>query len=61
MLIPARNDAPDVFLYVYGMNVKSAAEVDATTLPETNSLQRGVKKLLQEGIYIHQYHGFIPF
>ena len=61
LLIPARNDAPDVFLYVYGMNVKSAAEVDATTLPETNSLQRGVKKLLQEGIYIHQYHGFIPF
>ena len=61
LLIPARNDAPDVFLYVYGMNVKSAAEVDAAALPETNSLQRGVKKLLQEGIYLHQYHGFIPF
>lgn len=61
LLIPAKNNAPDVFHYVYGMNVQSAAEVDAATLPETNSLQRGVKKLLQEGIYIHQYNGFIPF
>lgn len=61
LLIPAKNDAPDVFHYVYGMNVKSAAEVDPATLPEDNSLRRGVKKLLQEGTYIHQYHGFIPF
>lgn len=61
LLIPGKNDAQDVFHYVFGLPVKSAAEVDPDTLPEDNSLRRGVKALLREGVYLHQYHGFIPF
>lgn len=60
-VFPAKNMAPDVFLYVYGLRVSSAAEVDPASLPENNSMQRGVKKLLLEGTYIHQFNGFIPF
>jgi len=60
-LFPSKNDASTVFLYVFDMEVKSAAEVDAAALPENNSMQRGVKKLLLEGNYLHQFNGFIPF
>ena len=60
-LFPAKNNAPDVFGYVYGLSVTSAADVDPETLTEDNSMQRGVKQLLKEGIYIHQFNGFIPF
>lgn len=60
-VFPAKNLAPDVFLYVYGMRVSSAEEVDAASLPEDNTMRRGVKKLLQEGTYVHQFNGFIPF
>ena len=60
-LFPANNNAPDVFGYVYGLNVASAADVDPETLPEENSMQRGVKQMLKEGTYMHQFNGFIPF
>ena len=60
-VFPAKNNAPDVFHYVFALEVASAADVDPATLPENNSMQRGVKQLLQEGIYVHQFNGFIPF
>lgn len=60
-LFPSKNDASTVFLYVFDMEVKSADEVDAAALPENNSMQRGVKKLLLEGNYLHQFNGFIPY
>ncbi len=60
-IFPAKNMAPDVFLYVYDKMVTSADEVDFAALPEDNSMRRGVKQLLLGGTYIHQYNGFIPF
>lgn len=60
-IFPAKNTATDVFLYVFGLEVSSADELDLPSLPEGNSLQRGVKKLLLEGTYFHQFNGFIPF
>lgn len=60
-LFPAKNNAPDVFGYVYGLKTASAADVDPETLTENNTMQRGVKQLLKEGVYIHQFNGFIPF
>lgn len=60
-LFPGKNTAADVFLYVFDKTVSSADEVDFESLPEENSMQRGVKNLLLSGKYIHQYHGFIPF
>lgn len=59
-VFPAKNMATDVFLYVYDLRVSSAAEVDIAALPEDNSMRTGVKKLLQEGTYVHQFNGFIP-
>lgn len=60
-IFPGKNTAADVFLYVFDKTVSSADEVDFESLPEENSMQRGVKNLLLSGKYIHQYHGFIPF
>ena len=60
-LIPACNDGIDVFLYVYKKEVKTPAEVDFAALPEENSMQRGVKKLLLDGAYVHEFVGFFPF
>lgn len=60
-IFPAKNMATDAYLYVYGLRVSTAAEVDAFGLPEKNSMQRGIKKLLLEGTYVHQFNGFIPF
>lgn len=58
---PSKNKAEDVFLYVFGRSVTSADQVDFAQLPEDNTMRRGVKKLLLEGTYIHQFNGFIPF
>ena len=60
-IFPAVNNAQDVFHYVYGIDVASADQVDANSLPEDNNMRRGVKNLLLKGEYIHQYNGFIPF
>ena len=60
-IFPAVNNAPDVFHYVYRIDVPSADRVDAASLPEGNRMQRGVKDLLLKGIYVHQCNGFIPF
>lgn len=59
-IFPAKNQAQDVFLYVYDQEVASADDVDFAGLPENNSMQRGVKQLLLEGKYIHQFNGFKP-
>ena len=60
-VFPAKNAATDVFLYVYGLTVSSAEEVEPSQLPEDNTMRREVKRLLQEGKYIHQFNGFAPF
>ncbi|MBQ5778181.1 MAG: hypothetical protein IIV97_05130 [Oscillospiraceae bacterium] len=60
-LIPACNEGIDVFLYVYNKEVKTPDEVDFEALPEENSMQRGVKKLLLDSTYVHEFTGFFPF
>ena len=60
-IFPAQNNAQDVLHYVYSIDVPSADLVDANSLPEDNSMRRGVKNLLLKGQYIHQFNGFIPF
>ena len=60
-VFPAKNNAPDVFHYVFSLEVASAADVDPETLTENNSMQRGIKALLKEGTFVHQFNGFIPF
>jgi hypothetical protein len=60
-IFPAVNNAQDVLHYVYGIDVASADLVYANSLPEDNSMRRGVKELLLKGVYVHQCNGFIPF
>lgn len=61
LIFPSKNTAADVFLYVFNRTVASADEIHIPSLPEHNSMQRGVKKLLLAGTYVHQFNGFIPF
>lgn len=60
-LFPAKDTGADVFLYVFDKKVSSADEVDFSSLPQSNTMQRGVKNLLLAGEYIHNYGGLIPF
>jgi len=60
VIFPMRNSALDVFLYVYGTEANSIDEISFMDLPENTLLQRGVKKKLMEGHYIHQFGGYMP-
>lgn len=60
-IFPSKNMAQDVFLWVFNQSVSSAEQVDFARLSEDNTMRRGIKKLLLEGMYIHQFNGFIPF
>lgn len=55
-----RNLALDVFLYVFGTEANSIEEISFSDLPEKTSLQRGIKKKLMAGHYIHQFGGYMP-
>jgi len=57
---PLHNSAMDVFLYVFGVEEASADKISLSNLPEDTRLQRGVKKILTEGRYIHQFGGYMP-
>lgn len=60
-LFPLKDPAVDVLRYVFDKAVSSVDEIDASALPEDNTMQRGVKKLLLAGEYIHNYGGLISF
>jgi len=60
-VFPEANNALDVYQYVYKLHPKSVEEVDFETLPEENTMQRGVKLKGLEGKLVQQCSGFIPF
>ncbi|MBR3848169.1 MAG: hypothetical protein IKM21_02630 [Oscillospiraceae bacterium] len=60
-VFPAENKALDVYQYVYKLYPKSVEEVDFASLPEENSMQRGVKKMGLEGKFVQECNGFIPY
>lgn len=59
-VIPSKSSATDAFLYVFGIETGSVADIDLEKLPENNSLQRGIKEKALRGEYIHQFHGYRP-
>ena len=60
VIFPMCNSALDVFLYVFGTEANSIEEISFSDLPEKTSLQRGIKKKLMAGHYIHQFGGYMP-
>lgn len=60
-VFPGEDNALDVYQYVYKLHPKSVEEVDFASLPEDNSMQRGVKQKGLEGKFVHQCNGFIPY
>lgn len=60
-LFPIKDPAVDVFRYVFDHAVSSVEEIEVSALPETNTMQQGLKKLLLAGEYIHNYGGLISF
>jgi len=60
-LFPIKDPAVDIFRYVFDKPVSSVDNIDISALPESNTMQRGVKELLLAGEYIHNYGGLIPF
>lgn len=59
-IFPAKSAATDVFLYVFNQEVTSADDVEFSQLAEDTSMMRGVKKMLLDGSYFHEFIGFIP-
>ncbi len=53
---PCKSCGTPVFSFVFNMAAAIPEDLDA--LPENTSLQRGVKKLYQEGGYLHEGAGF---
>ena len=60
-VFPIQNDAKDAFLYVFKISGKEIPEIDLASLPEKNSLQRGVKQKSLEGKLIYQFGGYRPW
>lgn len=60
-VFPAKDNAVDAIMYVYGIKEDDVRSVNVEDLPESNSLQRGIKKKLLEGKHIHQCYGFFKW
>lgn len=57
-VFPIKNDAKDAFLYVFQISGTPIPDIDITSLPETNSLQRGIKAKALEGKLVYQFGGY---
>ena len=60
-VFPMKSDAKDAFGYVFGIHGKELSKIDFASLPEENSLQRGIKREALLGRFVHQYGGYIPW
>lgn len=60
-VFPIENNARDAFLYVFGIKGKTIPEIDFASLPEENSMQRGIKKKALEGELVYQFGGYRPW
>ena len=60
-VFPAKDNAIDTVMYVFIVKEQNVRSTDISTLPEDNSLRRGVKKKLLEGKIFHQCYGFFKW
>lgn len=60
-VFPAKDNAVDTIMYAFSVKEQDVPTVDKNTLPEDNTLRRGVKKKLLEGTVFHQCYGFFKW
>ncbi len=60
-IYPVKSTALDALMYVYNFRGASPDELDFASLPETNSLRKGVKQKFLDGRFIHEFGGFFPW
>ena len=60
-IYPVKSTALDALMYIYNFRGKSPDELDFKSLPEDNTLRRGVKQKMLEGKFIHETGGFFPW
>lgn len=58
---PLKSNAEDAFMYVFGIEGARLEELDYESLPESNSLMKGIKKKTLEKNFIYEFSGFIPW
>lgn len=60
-VFPAKDNGVDTIMYVFSVKEQNVRSTDISTLPEDNSLRRGIKKNLLEGKIFHQCYGFFKW
>lgn len=60
-MFPTVGDAKDSLYYVYGMEGVDPLDVDVDSLPEDNSMRRGVKEQMRKGNFIRNHGGYLLF
>ena len=58
---PVISEGLDIFRFVFHKTVTTVTEDVIASLPESNSLERGLKRLYKSGGYLHELGGIIPF
>ena len=60
-VFPAKDNAIDTIMYAFAVKEDKVRSTDIESLPEDNSLRRGIKKKLLEGTIFHQCYGFFKW
>ena len=60
-MFPTVGDAKDSIYYVYGLEDVDPLDVDVDSLPEDNSMRRGVKEQMRKGNFVRNHGGYLLF
>ena len=60
-VFPAKDNAIDTIMYAFGVKENEVRSANIASLPEDNSLRRGIKKKLLDGTIFHQCYGFFKW
>ena len=58
---PVVSKGLDIFHFVFHKTIEEVTEDVIASLPENNSLERGLKQLYKDGGFLHELGGIIPF
>lgn len=61
IVFPAKDKAIDAYQYVYKVPQDKFSEIDIFSLPEDNTIRRGIKKKALEGKLIRECYGFFEW
>ena len=58
---PVKSSGVDIFEYLFNLKITSQKELKVDELPENTSIQKGVKEKVKNGVFFHEFSGFIEF